>query len=702
MPSAAHEKQSSERQSSEMQKPYAYLAFFVLFCCAVAVTVFICLQSYKSAKQNIMAERGGTLHKEARDTATVILAWREEIKRQSSRVSSSELYRLFALEAGGLAPADIGRLNEAEAPVSDGSDMAALAEQAPLMRNVLLDFINYTNIKEARIVNAAGQTLLSAHTRPTALAASQIAVVRKAIESGKFSMAPVRNVGSVLMLDVADPLHAVLAGEGRDKPVAALLLTTPAAGEVGRILGGENRLMPAAAMNILQRNGAVWERVQTRGVSLVPQAAADAIVLDEENNIPFALRMSLGGKEKTYSLGVPVPGMDWWVVPELPADLMDTALRKEAVRIAVVGGLACLGFLLLLPLLWWLAVGRGQHATALRFRELYHTIQQQKQLLDSINVSLKVGLFMADPQGRIHLCNRAFAAVVGADDEQGVHGKTLFMLFQGSGSEKLLAGVTLVLREGKTISFEVEHTVGDEDGLLYRVTLFPFMENSNDVAGVVGTVQDITEFRRQSLQQQRRQTATMSAFTRAIESVDPYLAGHSQLMNALGARVAKQLDLNEDDVRTISIAAELSQVGRLSLPQGLLRKEGALSAEEVARFRQVPEYARDILKDIPFELPVAEAVYSMHESMDGKGYPRGLTGEDICVHARVLAVLNSFCAMISPRSYRQGLSPDSALETLEKNPGFDQHVVRALRSVLGTAEAAEILRRRRRSGETAG
>ena len=102
--------------------------------------------------------------------------------------------------------------------------------------------------------------------------------------------------------------------------------------------------------------------------------------------------------------------------------------------------------------------------------------------------------------------------------------------------------------------------------------------------------------------------------------------------------------------------------------------------------RKVPEHAYNLLENIDFDLPIARALHEMYENMDGSGYPRHLAGEDILPEARVLSVLNAFCAMVSSRSYREGMSWEKAIAALEGSPSFDQNVVAHLKKVLETPE----------------
>ena len=162
------------------------------------------------------------------------------------------------------------------------------------------------------------------------------------------------------------------------------------------------------------------------------------------------------------------------------------------------------------------------------------------------------------------------------------------------------------------------------------------------------------------------------------------------MMGELSELVAKQMRLDERDKNTLRTAASLSQVGKIFVPRELLSKTDELSAEEQKELMRAPEHAYNILRDIDFDLPVPQAVHEMYERMDGTGYPQRLKGEEISIHARILAVVNAFCAMVSPRSYRNGMSVDEAVKALSSKPGtFDQEVVKMLEAVLRTPEGAQ-------------
>ncbi len=182
---------------------------------------------------------------------------------------------------------------------------------------------------------------------------------------------------------------------------------------------------------------------------------------------------------------------------------------------------------------------------------------------------------------------------------------------------------------------------------------------------------------------------------RAIELTDPYLAGHSRLMGRLGVEIAKALNASDLDIATVETAANLSQVGKLFVDRKLLFKAEALSADEKKEMEMHVEHAAKVLQDIDFGLPVFEAVYQMNETLDGKGYPKGLQGEAMNLPARVLAVANSFCAMVEPRAYRSARSVDETLAILEAGTGaYDQRIVAVLREVVKSAVGEKLLAKR--------
>ncbi|MBU4476834.1 MAG: histidine kinase, partial [Proteobacteria bacterium] len=135
----------------------------------------------------------------------------------------------------------------------------------------------------------------------------------------------------------------------------------------------------------------------------------------------------------------------------------------------------------------------------------------------------------------------------------------------------------------------------------------------------------------------------------------------------------------------IETAANLSQIGKMFVPNEILTKPGRLTDEEMAVMEGHVEHAYRILKDIDIAEGVLMAIYQMNERDDGTGYPKKLKRDDIFLSARILSALNVFCAMIRPRAYRGAKEPQQALEILAaESAKFDQAVVKALAEVVRT------------------
>ena len=166
----------------------------------------------------------------------------------------------------------------------------------------------------------------------------------------------------------------------------------------------------------------------------------------------------------------------------------------------------------------------------------------------------------------------------------------------------------------------------------------------------------------------------------ALEIKDRYTHGHSRRVERLAIRTAMELDpeLSEQEIEELALAATLHDVGKIEVPDSILQKEGALTLREQAIVKwHTVAGARLVAKTGNPRL--AEAVLHHHESWDGTGYPHGLSGENIPLFARIIAVADAFDAMTSSRPYRASLGPDRAVEVLKAESGrqFDQRVVEA-------------------------
>ena len=160
---------------------------------------------------------------------------------------------------------------------------------------------------------------------------------------------------------------------------------------------------------------------------------------------------------------------------------------------------------------------------------------------------------------------------------------------------------------------------------------------------------------------------------------EPDVHSHARSVADLALMVGRRLDLKSDAMDVLARAAELHDIGKVAIPEQILRKPGPLAEGEWAFVRQHTVIGERILAAAPALAAVGLVVRASHECWDGAGYPDGLAGEQIPLEARVVSVCDAYDAMVSHRPYRKGMSSDDALAELERCAGsqFDSAVVSA-------------------------
>jgi putative nucleotidyltransferase with HDIG domain len=173
--------------------------------------------------------------------------------------------------------------------------------------------------------------------------------------------------------------------------------------------------------------------------------------------------------------------------------------------------------------------------------------------------------------------------------------------------------------------------------------------------------------------------ATVETMARIVECRDPYTSGHQKRTSVLAEAIAKEMELPEKRVEGIRIAAMIHDMGKINIPSEILTKPARLTDIEYRMIKQHPTIAFDILKDIEFPWPIANIILQHHERMDGSGYPKGLSGDEILLEARILAVADVVEAMSSHRPYRPGHGIDVTLEEIESKKGllYDENAASA-------------------------
>ncbi len=176
---------------------------------------------------------------------------------------------------------------------------------------------------------------------------------------------------------------------------------------------------------------------------------------------------------------------------------------------------------------------------------------------------------------------------------------------------------------------------------------------------------------------ERSYDMTLEALGGALDMKDADTEGHSKRVTAFTIAIAKTMGLSKKQVSTIARGAFLHDIGKIAIPDAILRKPGALSPDEVIIMREHCYRGYQILKNIPFLQEAAEIVYSHQEFYDGSGYPRQLRGEELPLGSRIFAVADTLDAITSDRPYRRAQSIEAAQAEIKRCAGtqFDPKVV---------------------------
>jgi putative nucleotidyltransferase with HDIG domain len=218
----------------------------------------------------------------------------------------------------------------------------------------------------------------------------------------------------------------------------------------------------------------------------------------------------------------------------------------------------------------------------------------------------------------------------------------------------------------------------------------PLRDAQGKMIGIIGGSHDITERKLNELMLKERTVAleqsllrlqkawrqTIEALASTSEAKDPYTAGHQKRVMQLAVSIGRELEMSEDDLTGLQMAAMIHDIGKINVPGELLSKPGLLSPLERQLINTHATAGYAILKELDLPWDVAQVVKQHHERCDGSGFPDGLKKDQINFSARILAVADVVEAMASHRPYRPALGIERALAEIEQGAGtlYDEAV----------------------------
>ncbi|MEA1970494.1 MAG: PAS domain S-box protein, partial [Thermodesulfobacteriota bacterium] len=309
----------------------------------------------------------------------------------------------------------------------------------------------------------------------------------------------------------------------------------------------------------------------------------------------------------------------------------------------------------------------------------YQQIRDSEERFRSLGENAPDIIYTLDADGAFSYINPAWEKILGHKKEDVIG--SYFVDFAKSGDVRRYTRFLKRARDNKETVKGFTGTLLTREGSerLFNISGSPNFDSKMNTTGLIGTIKDITELEKNVEMLRSALESTITAMAVIVESKDPYTAGHQKRVTDIAVAIAEEMNLPEDKISGIRMAAMIHDIGKINIPAEILSKPGQLTDIEFNMIRTHPEVGYKILKNIEFMYPVAQIVYQHHEKIDGSGYPRGLSGNDILKESRVIAVADVIEAMATDRPYRPSLGIAAALEDIQQGKGtlYDPEVVDA-------------------------
>ncbi len=656
--------------SSPKRLRWLGLFAFILIAMGMAATLTVATIA-KEKKSSLLHAEEKRLQQSVLGRVNVLKTWLEGQRSTSRRLTDSHVLRLFIT--------DLTRQNLA-LPLP-----RSLRDQQPYFQQLMADFSRQHNLVRTTVLREDGAILMSS-PGPALPVVDMLKQLHGMKADQEYLLSPIRRledqdgrlvVDATILFPKAQA-EAEISGTSQ----AYLVLTLPVRPILERVLTSQNVDPESERIALFQEhNDAIDQLWMTaEGIELVSGSGAEDVITGK--SIAFGRR---DGDPPVYAMGEPINEIGWTLYHTIDAR---AALRPvhDFVRVAAVLSLmAVLALTGAFIALWSRQDSKHHRELADVYRAYAERADRQRQFLQSVTTSISDWLTVSSSEGEIIYANPAFATAVrrcGIDVSGQRWGKLVVETSLASSERDDFLDVM------GSDPFDVVEIGGERR--VISSTVSNLHTNDGAVHGTVRVVRDHTDMIAARTRRALSLVQTVDAFVHAIERRDPFLLGHTKRLRTHAIAMGKRLGLSTDDLANLALAASLSQIGKIFIPDDILTKPDRHDPKEERVMRDHILHAVGILGRIDFEAPVADVLIQMHERLDGTGYPHGIAGTDISLDARILAVADVFCARTAPRSYRDRLSAGKALYHLANNDQrYDLKVVAALAEIVGQNEKIE-------------
>lgn len=315
----------------------------------------------------------------------------------------------------------------------------------------------------------------------------------------------------------------------------------------------------------------------------------------------------------------------------------------------------------------------------MRIDQLQKRLNNQEDFLHSMTDHNPESIVIFDKQNNYWFTNLAAAKILGAEPND-IIGKSLIKIVGPDRARKLEPRLNEVRNSGKAME-TLDQVFGDDGKIKFIQSHYEIIAPFGDfTGGIILREEDVTNL---ILERERRENMlrqVIGTLVAVVDRRDPYASGHSARVGQLSRAIAEEMVLSEKEIEAAEYSGSLMNFGKVLVPREILTKTTALTQEELQRVRDSILTSADILSMIDFTGPVVPTLKQVLERYDGTGAPRGLKGEDIIVTARIVAVANTYVALVSPRAHRPSLGFKEAVDSMLRDVDkvYDRRVVTAL------------------------
>ncbi len=309
----------------------------------------------------------------------------------------------------------------------------------------------------------------------------------------------------------------------------------------------------------------------------------------------------------------------------------------------------------------------------------FEKIRESEERFRTLGENAPDIIYTLDSEGTYTYVNPAWEALLGHGTGDVV-GKSFTDFVKAEEISSYTGLFKRIRQKRETVKNEMTRMISrDGSERLFSISACPNVDSSGQFTGIVGTMKDMTALEKSHATLQSALQGTIKAISDIVESRDPYTAGHQRHVRDLSAAIAEEMGLSDDRIQGLQMAALIHDIGKMQIPAEILSKPGRLSAIEMSLIQTHPDVGFRVLRNIEFHHPVAQIVHQHNERFDGSGYPGNLSGGEILLEARILAVADVVEAMMNHRPYRPALGIEPALDEIVANRGkyYDPEVVDA-------------------------